>query len=208
MNQSKNETDPLQDYVTRFANGDDSALNELLKRSSERLEQLTRAMFRDFSRVHRWEETADVLQSASVRLYRALQATRPTDVRGFFALASLQIRRELTDLARSYFGPEGLGTNYENSDIWPTGAASSNGFDVAASSGSFDPKRLASWTEFHNEAEQLPPDEREVFDLIYYQGLSQAEAAEVLNISERTLQRRWQNVRLTLRDSFDGRVPS
>ena len=47
-----------------------------------------RAMFRHFARVHRWEETADVLQSASIRLYQALQATRPTDVRGFFRLAT------------------------------------------------------------------------------------------------------------------------
>lgn len=90
MNPSKNETEPLQDYVTRFANGDDLALNELLKRSSERLEQLTRAMFRDFSRVHRWEETADVLQSASIRLYRALQATRPKSMTGDVPLISMK----------------------------------------------------------------------------------------------------------------------
>ena len=207
MSQPLYETDTLQDCVTRFAAGDDSALNELLKRSSARLEQLTRVMFRDFSRVHRWEETADVLQSASIRLYRALQVTRPTDVRGFFNLATLQIRRELTDLARRYFGPEGIGTNYETSDLWPTGAASSSAFDVAASSGSFDPNRLASWTEFHIGAEQLPADEREVFDLIYYQGISQAEAAKILGISERTIQRLWQKTRLAMHDTFDIHLP-
>ena len=91
---------------------------------------------------------------------------------------------------------------------WPTGAASSSAFDVTASSGSFDPQRLANWSDFHNQAEQLPPEEREVFDLIYYQGLSQAEAAAVLNTSERTIQRRWQTARLTLNDTLDGRLPS
>ena len=197
----------LQQCLTRFAAGDDAALNDLLKQTSAPLEQLTRTMFRDFSRVHRWEETADVLQSASIRLYRALLVTRPTDVRGFFALAATQIRRELTDLARHYFGPEGLGTNYETSDLWPTGAASSSAFDVAASSGSFDPKRLANWTDFHIGAEQLPTEEREVFDLIYYQGLSQAETSRILGISERTIQRLWQKTRLAMHDTFDVHLP-
>ena len=207
MTQVALDADSLQDCLTRFSAGDDAALNELLKRTSARMEQLTRAMFRDFARVHRWEETADVLQSASLRLYRALQTTRPTDVRGFYALAALQIRRELTDLARRYFGPEGLGANYETRELWPADTSASNAFDVSASSGSFDPQRLASWTDFHNQAERLEPDDREVFDLIYYQGLSQAEAAAILGVSERTIQRRWQNARLTLHDALDGRLP-
>lgn len=207
MTQVAHDADSLQDCVTRFAAGDDSALNELLKRSSARLEQLTKTLFRDFARVHRWEETSDVLQNASLRLYRALQTTRPTDVRGFFALAALQIRRELTDMARQYFGPEGLGANYETRELWPADTIASGAFDVSASSSSFDPQRLASWTDFHKQVEQLEPEDREVFDLIYYQGLSQAEAAAVLGISERTIQRRWQNARLTLHDALDGRLP-
>ncbi len=182
----------IQLSLSRYAAGDDSALNDLLSRTSARLEKLTRAMFRDFARVHRWEETADVLQSASIRLYRAMQANRPTDVRGYFALATLQIRRELTDLTRRYFGPEGWGTNYESGTV-----------DEASASSSCDPKRLIDWTEFHSQAEQLPPDEREVFDLIYYQGLSQDDAAAVMGISVRTLQRRWHDARLVVRVTLD-----
>lgn len=207
MTQVALDADSLQGCMTRFAAGDDMALNELLKRTSARMEQLTRSMFQDFARVHRWEETADVLQNASLRLYRALQKTQPTDVRGFYALAALQIRRELTDLARRYFGPEGLGANYETRELWPAETSASNAFDVPASSGSFDPQRLASWTDFHNQAERLEPDDREVFDLIYYQGLSQGEAAAVLGVSERTIQRRWQCARLALHDALDGRLP-
>lgn len=207
MNQVAFDVEALQSCLSRLAAGDDSALNELLRQTSGRLEQLTRAMFRDFARVHRWEETADVLQRASIRLYRALLATRPTTVRGYFALAALQIRRELTDLARTYFGPQGLGVNYETSELWPTGAASSSAFDVAAASGSFDPQRLADWSDFHGQAALLPEDQREVFDLIYYQGLSQMETATVLGISERTVQRRWQSARQTLHNALDGRIP-
>lgn len=207
MNPDGFDAESLQSCVTRYADGDDTALNELMSRAMHRLESLTRTMFRDFSRVHRWEETADVVQGASIRLYRALQQTRPTDLRGFLALATLQIRRELTDLARKYFGPEGLGTNFESSGFGRTGADSSPHFDVTASSSSFDPQRLTDWTEFHRQAEQLPPEEREVFDLTYYQSLPQSEVAKVLNISERTVQRRWQSAREALQHFLNDQFP-
>ena len=38
--------------------------------------------------------------------------------------------------------------------------------------------------------DSLPEDEREVFDLVRIQGLTQAEAAEVLGVSAKTVQRR------------------
>ena len=65
--------------------------------------------------------------------------------------------------------------------------------DMAGDPGSpvFRPGTLALFTEVHEEVEQLPPDQREVFDLCYYQGLTQAEAAQVMGISERTVGRLW-----------------
>ena len=203
MNQATLETDNLHSCLTRYAAGDDSALNELLVRATARLEQLTRVMFRGFVRVRRWEETSDVMQNASLRLFRALQTTRPTDVRGFLALAALQIRRELIDLARHYFGPEGLGTNYESHEGLQD-ETPAHGTPMIAGAVSLDPRRLALWSDFHDQAGRLPNAEREVFDLIYYQGLSQADAVKVLGISERTLQRHWQSARLTLHDALGG----
>ena len=40
-----------------------------------------------------------------------------------------------------------------------------------------DPAKLAEWTAFHEQAGSLPDPLSSVFDLIYYQGLSQDEAA-------------------------------
>jgi DNA-directed RNA polymerase specialized sigma24 family protein len=37
--------------------------------------------------------------------------------------------------------------------------------------------------------------------------LSQAEAAEVLGVNERTIKRRWQSARLKLHDAMKGEVP-
>ncbi|HKB36491.1 MAG TPA: sigma factor-like helix-turn-helix DNA-binding protein, partial [Gemmataceae bacterium] len=35
----------------------------------------------------------------------------------------------------------------------------------------------------------MPEEQREVFDLVYYQGLSHAEAAALLGVSTKTVQR-------------------
>jgi len=45
---------------------------------------------------------------------------------------------------------------------------------------------------------QLPPEELEVVNLLFYEGLTPAEAANVLGISFRTLKRRWQSAKLNL----------
>ncbi len=54
------------------------------------------------------------------------------------------------------------------------------------------------WTEFHQQVEALPEDEREVFNLLWYGELTQAEAAEILGIAVRTVIRRWQAARVRL----------
>jgi DNA-directed RNA polymerase specialized sigma24 family protein len=43
--------------------------------------------------------------------------------------------------------------------------------------------------------------------LLWYQGLSQAEAAELLQVSERTIKRRWMSARLQLQDALHGEMP-
>ncbi len=55
--------------------------------------------------------------------------------------------------------------------------------------------------------ERLPAEEREVFDLLWYQELSQAEAAALLGVSERTIKRRWQSARIMLHDALKGEIP-
>jgi RNA polymerase sigma-70 factor (ECF subfamily) len=72
---------------------------------------------------------------------------------------------------------------------------------------STEPSRLAAWAEFHEQIDALPEEEREVFDLLWYQGLNQAEAAELLGVSERTIKRRWQAARLRLHEALHGEMP-
>lgn len=175
----------LQQLLPRAGAGDQAALDALLRHCSERLTILTRRMMGDFQRVRRWAETDDVLQNALVRLVNAMRSVKPQTSRDFFALANVQIRRELIDLARHYYGPEGLGANYDSQPP-AAGAAPRDPSDVR-----HEPASLAQWTELHRLIDSLPAEEREVVGLVFYQGLSQLEAAELLGLSLRTLQRRW-----------------
>ena len=53
----------------------------------------------------------------------------------------------------------------------------------------------------------LPEEEREVFDLLWYQGLPQAEAADLLHVNVRTIKRRWLSARMKLQDALQGEMP-
>jgi RNA polymerase sigma-70 factor (ECF subfamily) len=113
-----NQTTILQRCLDRVQAGDETARAELIDRAQGRLKQLTLKMLKDFPRLHPWEEPDDVFQSAMLRLCRALQEVTPTSVRSFFRLAAVQIRRELIDLARHYFGPENRAARPDCGATW------------------------------------------------------------------------------------------
>jgi RNA polymerase sigma-70 factor (ECF subfamily) len=54
----------------------------------------------------------------------------------------------------------------------------------------------------------LPEDEREVFDLIRIQGLTQAEASAVVGVCEKTVQRRLNRARLLLAERLADLRPA
>src|SRR5437868_627680 len=100
MGLSSLRTPQLHLWLDRVQKGDLTARDELLKSVVHRLERLARKMLGRFPSVRGWADTGDVLQSALMRLLRALQEVRPPSVRDFFGLAAEQMRRELLDLAR------------------------------------------------------------------------------------------------------------
>jgi RNA polymerase sigma-70 factor (ECF subfamily) len=163
-------------------------------------------MLRRYERIKRWEQTDDVVQNVAMRLNRTLASVTPESTRDFLRLAALNIRRELLDLAKHYYGPQGLGTLYRSTPDGESAVGRTGAPDEPADP-TLDAERLETWAEFHRQVDALPDERREVFDLIWYQGLSRAEAAELLGISERTLMRRWQAARLAIFDAMDGELP-
>jgi RNA polymerase sigma factor (sigma-70 family) len=204
---SQKNTAYLQQCLERLQHGDDQARGELIEAAGARLTQIAHTMLKDYRRVRRWEETADVVQNAVIRLDRTLRQVTPESLRDFYRLATLQIRRELIDLARHYFGPEGEGRRHQT-QFRAQGSAvagvSDPGYSAGQNSGVAD---LAAWTEFHEKVHALPDVEREVFDLVWYQGLPHTVAAELLGVSARTVKRRWQAACLHLHNVLGGVLP-
>jgi RNA polymerase sigma-70 factor (ECF subfamily) len=203
MGESSASSVQLQGWLERLHHGDPAALDGLIRHAAARLERLTHHMLQDYPGVRRWAQTDDVLQSALVRLLRALRAVQPAVPRDFIALATEQIRRELLDLARHFYGPHGLGANHASQ---PDGN-SANGPLHEQADPSHGPEGLAQWCEVHEQIRNLPDEEREVFGLLYYQGLPQAEAAALLGVTVRTVQRRWQAALLRLHQALQGHAP-
>lgn len=184
-------------------NGDiaEQARGQLIRHAGNRLETLTRRMLRQYPRLRRWEQTADVFQNAVLRLHRALETVRPESIGQFYGLAATQIRRELIDLARHHFGPLGPAARHHSDG----GNELAHAATPAERTG--EPATLGEWTEFHEMVQQLPDDERTVFDLLWYEGLSQVEAAKVLSVSDRTIKSRWRNAKIHLKSLLDGELP-
>lgn len=187
----------LQSLIDISATGDESAKEALLHHACDRLLRLTRKMFHGYPNLRRWEQTDDVFQNAMVRLHRALAEVKVESVRHFFNLAAVQVRRELLDLAKHHFGPEGDGANHHTDGI-PAEEIGGSLHDRAE-----EPDDLSAWSGFHAHVEKLPDDEKEVVNLLYYEGLTQDEAARVMGISMRTLKRRWQSAKLKLHEELN-----
>ncbi len=123
-------------------------------------------------------------------------------------LAGVQIRRELTDLARHEFGPEGPGKKHASGQVGPGPDTPKNlrkGEDMALGIG---PATEAQWRDFLQYVQEaLPAEEREVFDLVYVQDLSQEEAARLLGVSVPTIKRRWRSARLLLHKAIHAERP-
>src|SRR5439155_11242474 len=187
---SDDRTIQLQQLLERMRNGDESVRTELLGLAYERLRLLARKMFhQDFPRLGNLHETDSILHEAVLRLLRALQEVQPPSVRDFLTFSAAQIRRVLLDMARQ----QDRGNRNRNE---LSGSSTGRQGDVAEPG--LDPSQLAQWSEFHQKVRELPDDERDVVDLYWYQGLTQAETARILGVHEKVVSRRWLRARLKL----------
>lgn len=196
----------IQNWLELLRAGNATARDQIINYSCERVGRLTKKMLANYPHLRRWEQTDDVLQVALLRLHRSLKDVQPESVRQFFGLAAMQVRRTLIDLARHHFGPEGQAAHHFTAG---RGVAADDGDGpiLKSSVESCEPETLDSWTRFHEAVETLPNDEREVFSLLWYGGMTQTEAASVLGVVERTVRRRWESARCLLYEAMRGERP-
>jgi RNA polymerase sigma factor (TIGR02999 family) len=189
-------TTELQKLIDRVNQGDEAVRMVLIDRAYERLRQLSALILRkNFPRLKEAPtlvDTTDVAHESAYRLYHALAEIRPTTVRDFFRLAAQRIRWLLLDLAREADRAERVGRRH-----------SVESYDNTARS---DPPAVLA--ELYKQIEELPAHEREVVDLIYFHGLSQAETATQLGVTERTVRRYWTVARFRLFEALKENLPS
>lgn len=190
----------IEASIARLAAGDPVARDELVSLACDRMQSIAHRMLRRFPGVRRWDETDDVVQNAALRLHRAIGQVVPHDARSFIGLAAVQIRRELFDLARKHAAEGAYAANHETNYRRHNDGLAAKVNEVADDSPSLE--RIERWAMLHEVAATLPEDEREVFHLVWYMGLTQADVAAVLGCSTRTVKRRWESVKSLMAEAM------
>ena len=174
----------------------EQAVRALLDRAVNRLRHLGAALlYRSYPRLARppLNLQADELLGAVVeRLLKALREARPRTVRQFFALANQHMRWELNEMARRLDDQPAAVELHEG--LVPAPASSDSRLTP-------DSRRMLA------AIADLPEQEREAFDLVRIQGLTQAEAGEVLGVSAATVNRRLNRGLQLLLEALDDLRP-
>jgi RNA polymerase sigma factor (sigma-70 family) len=119
----------------------------------------------------------ELLSGVVERMMKAMRKVRPTNVRQFFALANQHMRWELNEIARR-LDNEMRAEELRESAVgtYPATTMTSHVSPITA--------------RMLEAIETLPEGEREVFCLVRVQGMTQTDAADVLGVAVKTVQRR------------------
>jgi RNA polymerase sigma factor (sigma-70 family) len=174
-------TAAVQRYLHELGGGapTDPAVRAVIERAAERLHLLcTHLLIRSYPRLTKPPlnlQSEEMLSAVVERLLKAMREVRPQTTRQFFALANRHMRWELNDLARRL--DEQSRAVELRDDLVPSPETTGSVLSPNA-------RRMLE------AIENLPEEEREVFDLVRIQGMTQAEVAELLGVSTKTVQRR------------------
>jgi RNA polymerase sigma-70 factor (ECF subfamily) len=200
---SNDRTTHLQRCLDRWHLGDVAAREELFNGTCKRLRRMARKMFQSYAIFQRYEDYEDLLQNASLRLWQTLQRVKLESARHFLNLGGQNIRWELLDLARRCKKLVAMHESHPSHNNSSTSTCPPDG----PGDGSHNPVQLAEWDEVHRNIEALPEEYREMFNVLWYGGLKQKEAAAVLGVTEAIVQYRWQQARLALVRALKGDFP-
>jgi RNA polymerase sigma factor (sigma-70 family) len=195
-------TEPTTAVVQRYLEalaGDQPAepiVRALLDRSVRRLQLLCgNLLYRQYRRLTLPPlnlQPDEMLSAVVERLLKAVPAARPRTVRQFFALVNQHMRWELNDLARRL-------------DEQPVAVKLDEGRVPAPPASG--PVLTPDGRRMLEAIDRLPEEEREAFGLVRIQGLAHGEAAEVLGVSAKTVQRRLNRSLMLLAKELDHLRP-
>lgn len=177
----------LQDWIDRLGRAEEGARLELLERARHHLQKIATTIFQeDFPALRGRHDLDSVVNEVWMRLAGALKVTQPRTVDGLSGLVFHEARQVLLEIAsrqrrddrHCHAGPR----QADESGV-PT--------DLDRADTTHEPEHLALLTEFHEQIETLPADQRTVFELHYYGGFSHAEIAQMLELPRKQISRLW-----------------
>jgi RNA polymerase sigma-70 factor (ECF subfamily) len=205
---SDESTAVLQEQLERASTGDAEACRRLLELTRDRLMcHARRFLHGHYARLEPFGQTDDIVQQLYLKILQNQDRFwvnadgRPMrSLAEFFGHTSAWMRDVLCEQLRKAYGrddnrPAALPLDGGLSDTSPR---------CELSSSTFDGQKLRRWTEFHEAVARLPDDLRAVFDLLWYQEMSQAEAAALLGLAVPTVKLRWMKGRLRVQQTLGG----
>ena len=179
--------------LEQYRLGDHFVENLIFERCQSQLFLIAKAMLNRFPKARTRIEANDLLQQGQIRLLKTLRKIPLNSTPDFLRLAARHIRWELLSMIRTPLIPitdDGNHSELHDSD-----------FETE------DPVMLATWREVHDRIAQFPERERQLFDLLYYHGMSQVDAAKYLDWPLRTLTRHWLEARLKFMRQYENKNP-
>jgi RNA polymerase sigma factor (TIGR02999 family) len=174
---------PITQVLLDVQHGKPGAREELFRISYEELKRLASAQMRGQPRDHTLQPTA-LVHEACLRLLGGEEAYR--DRAAFFSVASKAMRSILVDWARAKGalkrgGPRAAVTWREDLGAWTPSA-----------------EEVLAVHDALERLEAIDPSLAKVVDLRFFAGLSAAEAARAMEVSERHLFSLWEHARAWL----------
>jgi len=170
----------LHDLWIGFSRGDGAARDRVLSLYYEEFRRIARRVLQeDGSRLHL--QPTDLVHEASIRIIRS-SGVQINDQNHFLSLAARVMRLTLIDEVRKHKAAK-RGTVVT---LWDEAGQADKSFDIE----DFD--------HVLDQLSRIEPEGARIIELRFYVGLTMPEIAEVLQISESTVQRRWRSARAWL----------
>jgi RNA polymerase sigma factor (sigma-70 family) len=174
----------LQALLDRMHQGDKQARRQLLERAHGRLRKLVaKILAGSFPALRASHDLDSVVDESWMRLAQALEKVEPPTVADFFRLAAHKARQVMLDLISRQ--------RRCKCEAAGTADSSQEDFRAEATDQTYDPARLALWSELHERVAALPEQEQAVFEMHYYLGLPQSEIAQILGLHPRKVSYLW-----------------
>ena len=190
-----NQTEVFEEWIERARAGDREARERVLAEADVRLMRLVPPLLAGYQGARRWDGPDEIRQLVLVRLNGALDAIAREKRIDFAGLLFRLARWVLINQDERHNGPHGLAAHYltKGGDDSGQPGLPLPGLDPLAemtgASTAFD--RAERCKQVRAAIETLPPELRDVVDLLFFDGASQVEAALALGVTDKTIRNRY-----------------